>query len=208
VTADPRIECFFAPTAPHGSTRLARFANAYRIGGVTVEPNVLSDCTGPAVRTHDHYDHAWWQGEWASPGLLEGWEVLATPGHSPDHVCFLRAGVLVAGDVVEGPGGTWPLVFNVAAMLRTLERLVELDIRRVLPGHGGETGREQLGAHRERLLFKLDGVEKAVRGSRFGEVEDIAVRCGIHTELVRPYLDALVAYGRVRRDPERARWVG
>jgi glyoxylase-like metal-dependent hydrolase (beta-lactamase superfamily II) len=202
-----KLQSFVAPVMGHGAQRQA---NAYRIDGVTVEPNALSGRVGPAVRTHDHYDHSSFAGPWSDPEwALDGWEVIPTPGHAPEHVCFMRDDILIAGDVVEGPGGTWPLVFDVWAMILTLEHLSELPIRLVLPGHGHVCGPEAFVAHRDHLLRSQDRIVAAVRNSRFGEIEDIVANVRtIEPELltVRAHLDALVAAGRLRRDPEMARW--
>jgi glyoxylase-like metal-dependent hydrolase (beta-lactamase superfamily II) len=101
------------------------------------------------VLTHGHHDHA--EG---APALAaragvavtrprDGEEVgpfsvIATPGHSPDHVSFLFGRVLFAGDVVLGSGS----VFvggeegSMSAYLDSLRRLLELDLEAILPGHG------------------------------------------------------------------------
>jgi glyoxylase-like metal-dependent hydrolase (beta-lactamase superfamily II) len=65
-------------------------------------------------------------------------EVVATPGHAPDHVSLLLGRVLFAGDTVLGEGS----VFvgggdgSMAAYLDSLRRLRELDIEAICPGHG------------------------------------------------------------------------
>lgn len=67
--------------------------------------------------------------------------VIHTPGHAPDHVCFLdrQSGDLYAGDMVvqgatvmipAGRGG------DLCAYLASLERLAALGPARILPGHG------------------------------------------------------------------------
>lgn len=67
-------------------------------------------------------------------------EVLHTPGHSADHLCFFwrEGGLLFAGDtvmadvtvVILGPDG------GMSAYLDSLARLRELPIERIAPGHG------------------------------------------------------------------------
>lgn len=119
--------------------------------------------------THGHADHssgvpalrARWPGidvcKWPSAedesswrGLGEGQHVLAgdvvlevvhTPGHALDHVCFweperrhLFAGdMLVQGSTVMIPAGRGG---GLRAYLHSLERLAALDPARVFPGHG------------------------------------------------------------------------
>ncbi|XXY53610.1 MBL fold metallo-hydrolase [Sorangium sp. So ce269] len=67
--------------------------------------------------------------------------VLHTPGHAPDHLCFLdeAQGVLVCGDMVAGVGTILidPREGDMAVYLAQLERLAALGARVVLPAHGG-----------------------------------------------------------------------
>ena len=74
-------------------------------------------------------------------GTEFGLEVLHTPGHSPNHLCFLleEERVLFTGDTVldgmysvvsPGRGG------DMAAYVHTLERLRKLRVSRIAPGHG------------------------------------------------------------------------
>lgn len=67
------------------------------------------------------------------------WRALHTPGHAPDHVCFLRAdGVAFSGDHVMGwsstvvgePDG------DMGDYFRSLERLIAAPASVYLPGHG------------------------------------------------------------------------
>lgn len=70
-------------------------------------------------------------------------EVRHTPGHSPGHVCFVGAGVVLAGDALfagsigrtDLPGGDYDtLIRSIRTQLLTLP-----DDTRVLSGHGPET---------------------------------------------------------------------
>lgn len=66
--------------------------------------------------------------------------VLHTPGHAPDHLCFLdeAQGVLVCGDMVAGVGTIVidPREGDMAVYLAQLERLAALGARVALPAHG------------------------------------------------------------------------
>ena len=66
-------------------------------------------------------------------------EVLHTPGHAPDHLCFyLREGAsLFAGDNILGEGTAViaPPEGNMRDYLASLRRLRELHIDRIYPGH-------------------------------------------------------------------------
>ncbi|XXX74865.1 MBL fold metallo-hydrolase [Sorangium sp. So ce134] len=67
--------------------------------------------------------------------------VLHTPGHAPDHLCFLdeAQGILVCGDMVAGVGTILidPREGDMAVYLAQLERLAALGARVALPAHGG-----------------------------------------------------------------------
>jgi glyoxylase-like metal-dependent hydrolase (beta-lactamase superfamily II) len=68
-----------------------------------------------------------------------GFEVLATPGHTDEHVCFLTAeGDLFTGDTVLGAGTTaiFPPDGRMADYLRSLRLLRSRNPRRILPAHG------------------------------------------------------------------------
>ncbi|HYZ62189.1 MAG TPA: MBL fold metallo-hydrolase, partial [Acetobacteraceae bacterium] len=74
------------------------------------------------------------------------WQALHTPGHAPDHLCFLGpGGVLFSGDHVMGwstsvvgpPGG------SMADYFASLERLLGVNAATYLPGHGPALTRPQ-----------------------------------------------------------------
>jgi glyoxylase-like metal-dependent hydrolase (beta-lactamase superfamily II) len=68
-------------------------------------------------------------------------EVLHTPGHAPDHVCFWDAAsralytgdMLIQGTTVMVPAGRGG---HLRSYLASLERLAALDSARAYPGHG------------------------------------------------------------------------
>lgn len=61
-------------------------------------------------------------------------EVLHTPGHTADSMCFAVAGGLFTGDTIKA--GTTVVVEDMTAYLATLERLADLAPARIFPGHG------------------------------------------------------------------------
>jgi glyoxylase-like metal-dependent hydrolase (beta-lactamase superfamily II) len=74
-------------------------------------------------------------------GTEFGLQVLHTPGHAPNHLCFLleEERVLFTGDTVLD--GTWSVISpkrggDMTAYLATLDRLRKLRITRIAPGHG------------------------------------------------------------------------
>jgi glyoxylase-like metal-dependent hydrolase (beta-lactamase superfamily II) len=67
-------------------------------------------------------------------------EVIATPGHTSEHVCYLTsAGDLFTGDTILGTGTTaiFPPDGNMADYLRSLHVLRERAPQRIYPAHGG-----------------------------------------------------------------------
>ncbi|GMA15487.1 MBL fold metallo-hydrolase [Deinococcus metallilatus] len=80
---------------------------------------------------------------------VHGWEVVPLPGHTSGQVGLLRDGVLIAGDALVGgrEGAHLPrAAYNEdqAAAVQTLQALAGLDLRAVLPGHGGPLTPEQV----------------------------------------------------------------
>lgn len=61
-------------------------------------------------------------------------EVVHTPGHSDDHLCFLVDRVLFTGDHIMG--GSSVMVEDMSAYLRSLARVRQLQVDRLYPGHG------------------------------------------------------------------------
>jgi glyoxylase-like metal-dependent hydrolase (beta-lactamase superfamily II) len=63
-------------------------------------------------------------------------QVLFTPGHSDDHVCFLADRILFTGDHIMG--GSTVMVSDLTKYLASLEKLKGVAISRMMPGHGPE----------------------------------------------------------------------
>ena len=94
---------------------------------------------------------------------LDGWELVAAPGHADGQLCLLKDGVLVSADHLLGrispTVGLWPesRPDPLGDYLDSLERTIELAPRIALPGHGDPiedpVGRahELIEHHRERL---------------------------------------------------------
>jgi glyoxylase-like metal-dependent hydrolase (beta-lactamase superfamily II) len=112
---------------------------------------------GVVLVTHSHPDHLPLAERFASPhhasvrrhpGLRDGdivragnlnLKALYTPGHSADHLCFLipEDGAIFTGDLILGQGSsmvTYP-EGDVAAYLRSLDKLAALQPRILFPGH-------------------------------------------------------------------------
>ena len=137
--------------------------------------------------------------------------VLATPGHSSDHVCFVlpEAGVVLTGDHVLGRGTT--VVAHPDGRMRdyldSLDRLAEVGATRLLPGHGPvvddpATVIAYYVAHRADRLAQVEAaVEAGARTARevvervYADVD--SALWGAAEQSVRAQLDMLVETGRV-----------
>ncbi len=109
------------PDHAEGARELARALGAPILGPARASP-----------------DRALQDGENPIPGTPL--KVLATPGHSPDHLCFLLEPetAVFTGDHILGSGTSlvdWP-EGDMEAYLSSLRRLLALAPRRLYPGHG------------------------------------------------------------------------
>jgi glyoxylase-like metal-dependent hydrolase (beta-lactamase superfamily II) len=59
----------------------------------------------------------------------------AVPGHAPDHLAFVAGGACFTGDAVLGEGSVF-VAEDLGAYLEALERLRELPLEVICPGHG------------------------------------------------------------------------
>jgi glyoxylase-like metal-dependent hydrolase (beta-lactamase superfamily II) len=134
---------------------------------------------------------------------LDGWELVAAPGHADGQLCLLRAGILVSADHLLGrispTVGLWPesRPDPLGDFLGALERTIELAPELALPGHGDPVadpvGRahELIEHHRERLAaaeaalterprsgyelsFDLFGAEHKPAARRFAVAETLS----------------------------------
>lgn len=106
---------------------------------------------GTVLLTHSHGDHSEGVGplgvQPARPAdgeVVAGLEAIATPGHAEDHFCFLdhESGACFTGDLILGQGssivGPREMGGSLRDYMRSLERLRELDLAVLYPGHGQE----------------------------------------------------------------------
>ncbi|HEX6712645.1 MAG TPA: MBL fold metallo-hydrolase [Thermoleophilaceae bacterium] len=177
--------------APNPSPMTLDGTNTYVVANWVVDPGpddeahlrAVLDAAGGApagiVLTHDHFDHAEGAGRLAAmagdvpvrhPGAGDDggpFQVVPSPGHSTDSVCLVHARVCFTGDTVLGqgsvfiPGDGGGLVGYLAA----LERLLELDIDVICPGHGPVVWepRERVAEYIEHRLEREQKVVDAIR---------------------------------------------
>src|SRR5215211_3429509 len=104
---------------------------------------------GTVLLTHGHGDHSDGVGALGvtptRPGdgeTVAGLQALATPGHAQDHLCFLLDRACFTGDLILGEGSTIvgprDMGGSLADYMRSLQRLAELDLTVMYPGHGPE----------------------------------------------------------------------
>lgn len=137
--------------------------------------------------------------------------VLATPGHSSDHVCFVlpEEGIVLTGDHVLGRGTT--VVVHPDGRMRdyldSLARLADVGATRLLPGHGPivDNPAEVIAyyvAHRAERLREVEAaVHAGARTARevvervYADVDRALWRAA--EQSVRAQLDLLVETGRI-----------
>jgi glyoxylase-like metal-dependent hydrolase (beta-lactamase superfamily II) len=101
---------------------------------------------------------------------VDGWELVAAPGHADGQLCLLKDGVLVAADHllarITPTVGLWPAsrADPLGDYLVALERTIELEPRVALPGHGdviedpAGRARELQEHHRVRLAETVEAL--------------------------------------------------
>ena len=169
--------------------------NTYVAGGWVVDPGpdddahlrAVLDAGGGAIEgivlTHMHLDHSAGAATLARmaggvpvlhPGGGEGsgpFDVVPSPGHSPDSVCLIRERVCFTGDTVLGEGSVFIPADGggLAGYLAALERLRQMDLEAICPGHGPVVWdpAERVGHYIEHRLDRerrvLDALEAGAR---------------------------------------------
>jgi glyoxylase-like metal-dependent hydrolase (beta-lactamase superfamily II) len=134
---------------------------------------------------------------------VDGWELVAAPGHADGQLCLLKDGVLIAADHLLGritpTVGLWPAsrADPLGDYLAALDRTIELAPRIAFPGHGepiedpAGRARELKEHHRMRLedtvaalgpeprtgfdlSFDLFGADLPPAGRRFAVAETLS----------------------------------
>jgi glyoxylase-like metal-dependent hydrolase (beta-lactamase superfamily II) len=97
-------------------------------------------------------------------------EVLATPGHASDHVCFRFGEVGFCGDLVLGRGSSFvpPDGGSLIAYLDSLERVRAAEFELLCPGHGPYVTDPRAKAE-EYIEHRLERERKLLEALRRGE---------------------------------------
>lgn len=125
---------------------------------------------GQPLMTVD-FEPAGFLGEGAAVPSLPGWVTLSTPGHTDDSTCFYHAetATLISGDaVVTQDGSAWfnPEYVDLDDAGETAERLLSLEVRHLLPGHGKPIEARNVWARARRPTDRPTGGSLLARCSR------------------------------------------
>lgn len=172
----------------------------------------------PAPDVDPRYDVAWHplaDDQLVDAGDEQLW-VVHTPGHAPDHVCFFepRTSTLFAGDLVMN-GGTIVIPPSMGGSLTqylaSLRRILELQPRRILAGHGAVI--EQPASLIRAYISHRLGRERQILDALARGPLPIAgivpvVYPELRPELVRAAGESVLAHLRKLEDEGRARLDG
>ncbi len=139
-------------------------------------------------------------------------EVIHTPGHSEDHLCFRAGNVLFTGDHIMG--GSSVMVEDMGPYLASLARLRGIGLTRLYPGHGEEMEEpdrviDWYIAHRRQ---RHEQIYQAIAAGASGTGEIVeAVYAGVDRSLhplaarsVEAHLELLREEGRIALTPTGA----
>jgi glyoxylase-like metal-dependent hydrolase (beta-lactamase superfamily II) len=227
-------------TAPNPGPMTLQGTNTYVVGrdpAVVIDPGpddpghieAIREVTaerggiGTVLLTHGHRDHSGAVGafgvEPSRPDdgeTIAGLIAIATPGHAADHLCFVLGRACFTGDLILGEGSSivGPRRFggSLVDYMRSLERLRELDLGVLYPGHGPEIHDpqakiEEYIEHRlmrdRRLVAALDRGERS-RAALLAEVwDDVPEQLrGAAAVAMHAHLEKLGDEGRLPTDLE------
>jgi glyoxylase-like metal-dependent hydrolase (beta-lactamase superfamily II) len=229
------VECL---TAPNPGPMTLEGTNTYVVGrdpAVVIDPGPSDAGHIEAVRqaaearggigtvllTHGHGDHS--DGvealgveptEVTDGQTVAGLQTIATPGHAADHFCFLLEKACFTGDLILGEGSTIVGPRDTGGSLldymHSLERLQQLELEVLYPGHGPEVHDPQAKIaeyveHRmmreRRLVAALERGERS-REALLAEVwDDVPAQLrGAAAVAMQAHLEKLQAEGRLPSD--------
>jgi len=124
--------------------------------------------------------------------IIDGIEVITTPGHTSEHVCYLTpGGDLFSGDTILGFGTTaiFPPDGNMADYLRSLRKLRERNPRRIHPAHG-PTRDDAVALIDEYIAHRLERERQVIAALESGARTPAEIR-----KIVYPDLDPRLERG-------------
>lgn len=145
-------------------------------------------------------------------------QVVHTPGHESGHCCFYEPAdrVLFSGDHIMGFGTSVirPPDGDMSAYIRSLERLLQLSIGLILPGHGPLIGKPEakIKEYIEHRLMRERQVIQALKSGRnaIGAITEMIYIIDVSGPLkhvaefsVEAHLIKLVRESRVRQEGQR-----
>lgn len=125
--------------------------------------------------------------------LIDGFQVIHTPGHSPGHICIYmkEEGILFSGDHVLGMGTTAmrPPEGDMARYIDSLRKLLNYNMRMICPGHGPviKEARRKL---EELIQHRLEREEQVIAGLIQGKATVVELVAGIYPELDKRLYEA------------------
>lgn len=200
------------PDHSPGSRRLAELTGAPVLG----HPTELAGVRDESFVADAHLD----DGDTVEAAELT-LHAIHTPGHAADHLCYFMEpeGILFAGDqimagatvVIAPPDG------DMRAYLRSLERLRELPLTAIAPGHGWllERPREVIQEIIDHRLARERMIVDALREAGRARIEDLVARIytdvpkALHpyaAESVYAHLLKLLAEGRADGEGRDGEW--
>jgi glyoxylase-like metal-dependent hydrolase (beta-lactamase superfamily II) len=143
-------------------------------------------------------------------------EVIATPGHTNEHVCYLTSdGDLFTGDTVLGAGTTtiFPPDGNMRDYIESLRLLRSRSPKRIFPAHG-PVRKDAIALLDEYIAHRLDRERQVLAALRSGRKTIADLRALIYADLRRElyraaeaqlqaHLEKLEAERRVRRSDDQ-----
>ena len=167
--AMPALRTIFI-THRHGDHAPAALPLARRTGARIVAPRGVLDETDQIVSDDD---------------VVDGLRVVATPGHTNEHVCyFTPEGDLFTGDTILGAGTTtiFPPDGHMGDYIRSLRRLRELQPRRIFPAHG-PTRDDAVALIDEYIAHRLEREQQVLDAIAAGARTPAEMRARIYPDL-------------------------
>ena len=119
--------------------------------------------------------------------IIEGLEVIHTPGHTSEHVCFLSpGGDLFSGDTILGAGTTaiFPPDGSMPDYIRSLRLLRERNPRVIHPAHG-PTREEGAALIDDYIAHRLEREQQVIEALKAGASTVAQLRARIYPDLAR-----------------------